>query len=183
VDWGIVVTGLVGLAGILGVSRNAAGQRAVELARIAADDRRRDDERREARRLARQEAYTRFIVALDVLDTYASGYLPSDDGFEAALHELNSAGNVLELVAPLEVREAMHGVSAVYGKISARMGHFAGLGPIDGPRLTIAQQHEGAYRERRHDILGAAEAVKDAMRADIQPAGGGSRNVASQARA
>lgn len=168
-DWYTLTTAVVGVAGILGLSRNAAGQRKVELARIAADDERRHEDRQEARRLARQESYARYIVALDVLDTYGSGYVPSDDEFGVALHELNAAGSVLELVASPEVREAMRGVSAVYRAVSARMGHYAGLGQPGGRLMTRAEQHEGAYREHRDEMLRAVENVKEAMRGDIRP--------------
>lgn len=95
---GTVITALVGVAGIVGVSLNAAGERNLERARIEAEDRRRDDDRREDRRLARQEGYARYIVALDLLDTYGSGYVPSDDKFEEALHELNTAGSAARAI-------------------------------------------------------------------------------------
>jgi hypothetical protein len=131
-EWATVVTAVVGVAGIVGVSFNAAKQRKVELARIQADDRRRATDRGEERRVARQEAYARLIVALDVLDTYGTGYVPSDDKFEIALHELDAAGSIVELVAPLGVRDAQKRVGAIFLEIATRMKYYAGSG--SGPQ-------------------------------------------------
>jgi hypothetical protein len=170
VDAATIVTGLVGVAGIAGVAFNAAGQRKVERVRIAAEDARRVADRQEDQRVRRQDAYARYIVALDVLDTYATGYTPQKEEFETAVHEYNGAIGVLDLLAPADVRSAMGDVSVIYREISARMGHFAGLGRPGGRLMTVPEQHQGAYLERRDELLGAVEHVKDAMRSDLHGA-------------
>jgi len=161
-------TALVGIAGIAGAAWTAKGQRDVDRERIAGEnDRHRESAVEEKRRL-RRAAYARYIVALDVLDTYGSGYVPDDQTFERAVHELNASIGELELLAPQEVRDAIARVSAIHLQISQRMRHYAGLGPLDAPPLSVAHQHEGAYQEYRHELLPAVDLVKRAMRDDLQ---------------
>jgi hypothetical protein len=152
-----------GLAGIASTAAAAFGQRRLERKRLDAESHRLHEQNREAERRERRIAYHRLNTAFSKLDTYATGYVPTDQGLRDTLGVYNDAMCAVDIYGAKPVLDAL----VQLRRLSQKVGSDA-AGPLaSGASLTEA--FVDAWRNNRSDLLVAERTVIAAMRDDAGP--------------
>ncbi|HEV3485739.1 MAG TPA: hypothetical protein VG106_10050 [Vicinamibacterales bacterium] len=136
----------------------------LERARWKVDARRLHEQRKEDERRDRRTAYLRYSTAYNTLDSYATGYPPTDEeALKATLHEYNHAIAALDLYGTPEVREALNEQRRATRALGAAMAPDVEAGAkLDD--AFIAQ-----WRKMRDRLIDAQTGVLTAMRQDVGP--------------
>jgi hypothetical protein len=152
-----IITG--GITGLVAVAGNVVTYVATDRA-LRSETRQRTEQRVEAERKQRLEAYHNFLTALTRYDFMMTGYLPSgDEDFANWLREydfhlnglyLFGHADVVDAVAP--VTNLLHELSDVYNR------------PVDE---TVLDRHRRHYLDRRKEFADATNHATRAMRIDI----------------
>jgi len=154
----------VGLGGIAGTAASALGGARLERARWKVEARRLHEQRREDERRDRRAAYLRYCVLFNSLDTYATGYPPSDDdALTATLRDYNDAIAAMDLFGTADVREALNEVRKLTRSLAA------GMGPAVEAGSSLAEALVSQWRVHRARLVSAEGTVVDAMRQDVGP--------------
>jgi hypothetical protein len=148
-NWPNVITGTVGVAGILGTYLTGRGQRALERQRMAAEDRRN-----------RRDAYHGLLAALNQIDTYCTGYPPTDEAeFRSALIDLNRTAAAVELYCTERVLPAFQQMQSVLNQIGPYAVTIPGT-------PSVYHRFQGGWVQFRDQYVEAEKTLVAATRRD-----------------
>jgi hypothetical protein len=153
---GAVATYKVSRANASTAVRTVEEQSKVELAKITAENERLREEHREAERQNRQATYHRLLAVLNRLDSFATGYAPSDDQYDDALAEWNLLHGGVLLFGTDGVKEAIGPVVDLLERVGAGMD-------ADDKEGTFAR----SYLPLRREMVKAQGGLVAAMAADV----------------
>lgn len=164
VIWTGLITGGVGLGGILATALTSFGQRRLERERLAGEARRLHEQHREDERRERRAAYQRYRASFNALDSYATGYPPEDDAaFNATLSHHNDSVAAVDLFGTETVCAALNDVRQLNRKVGGAMAPHVQAG--DSSSDAFIKSWMG-FRDR---LVDAESRVVAAMREDVGP--------------
>jgi len=164
VIWTGLITGGVGLGGILATALTSFGQRGLERERLAAEGARIHDQHREDERRERRTAYHRYLVLFNTLDTYATGFPPEDDeALKTTMTSHNDAVAAVDLFGTSAVRTALNEVRRLNRTVGSAMASPLQSGESLADAFTVA------WNTVRDALVDAQRGVVTAMREDVGP--------------
>ena len=158
--WTGVITGVVGLGGILATSLTA--QR-LDRRRAHAEHERLGQQHDNEQRKERGGAYYRTIILLNRLDRFATGYPPDNDTLTATIDDYNKSVSALHLFGVGPVLDALRDMQ----RLTREVGDAMATRSPNGESLVDA--FVAAWNGWREEIMEAERRLIIAMRQDVGP--------------